>query len=276
MKKGICVAILAFLVVLSSFAAPGKEIPPVIAIHVGSAHPLFNPAQYPDLKIYFLPEYEVNVEKIKSEKKFSVVGDGLVGDYINTAEKKLFSFSSDGKYLYNKAFLFDKNGICVFEGNLFNTDSSTKEALKIQNNIINATDKKPLKESLVDFVQKTKAGKLNQKANLLKDKNYVGGPAFDLMLTDASGSQISFGEVLKAAGPALVIFFSVPVNAEPSEVSLATQSTQSGEATQTAQSATALFGAVLKGALAAPGLTYTALLDQIELDFYGYLVNKAR
>lgn len=61
MRKIIVALAIALMAPSVAVAAPAKNIPAVIGIHVGPANPAFVESLYPDLKIYYLPNYEVAI-----------------------------------------------------------------------------------------------------------------------------------------------------------------------------------------------------------------------
>lgn len=270
MRK-IIVALAIVLIALSvAGAAPAKNIPTVIGIHVGPAHPAFVESLYPDLKIYYMPDYEVaiNLDKknISNSKAALAAGEGVAAEWFK--EKGVMAFP---RY---KALLFDKGGVCAFEGWLQTSPKSANdEKLKMQNASINFGDKKPLKDFLNDYVQKGKTAKANAKKNLVKDKDYLGGAVPDITLTNLVGETKALADIVAEAGPSLVFFFTVPADATPEFVSRNAQSNSMAQNAGNAPTPGAFLGAMLGAQV---GWTYTDVLDQIELDFFGYLVNKAR
>jgi len=270
MRKIVVALAIALIALSVVYAAPAKNVPAVIGIHVGPAHPAFIESLYPDLKIYYLPEYEVAItldkKNVGNSKASLAAGQGVLADWFN--EKGVMSFP-----LY-KALLFDKAGICAFEGWLQTSPkSSTDEKYKMQNASINFGDKKPLKDYLNDYVQKGKTAKANAKKNLVKDKDYLGGGVPDVTLANAAGEAKTLADIVAEAGPSLVFFFTVPADAAPEFVSRNAQSNSMAQNAGNAPTPGAFLGAMLGAQV---GWTYTDLLDQIELDFFGYLVNKAR
>lgn len=271
MKKFVFLVLIALLAA-SAFAAPPKNIPAVIGIHVGPAHPAFNEALYPDIKIFYLPDYQVSVVNDKkdfmSDKATLVAGQGLVADW----------FAAEGvfqAYPRHQSFLFDKTGVCVFQGWLIsNSKSANEERYKLQNTSASFFgDHKALKVSLDDYVQKGKTVKLNTKKNLLKDKEYLGGKVLDIQLTTSMGEIRNLPEIVAEAGPSLVFFFTIPPDAPADQVSKDAQKNAMAENTGNAATPLGFLGAMLNANV---GHTYTSILDQIELDFFGYLVNKAK
>ena len=271
MKKLVFMVLIALLAT-SVFAAPPKNIPTVIGIHVGPAHPAFNEALYPDIKIFYLPDYQVSIVNDKkdfmSDKATLVAGQGLVAEWF--AAKDLFQ-----AYPRHKSFLFDKTGACVFEGWLItNTKSANEERWKLQNTAGNFYgDKKALKASFDDYVQKGKTIKVNPKKNLLKDKEYLGGQVLEITVTNLMGETRNLPDIVAEAGPSLVFFFTIPPDAPADQVSRDAQKNAMSESTGNATTPMGFLGAMLNANV---GHTYTSVLDQIELDFFGYLVNKAR
>lgn len=270
MRKIVVALAIAMMALSAAGAAPAKNIPAVIGIHVGPAHPAFVGSLYPDLKIFYLPDYEVaiNLDKknVSNSKAALAAGEGVVAEWFK--EKGVMAFP---RY---KALLFDKGGVCAFEGWLQTSPKSANdEKLKMQNASINFGDKKPLKDFLNDYVQKGKTGKANAKKNLVKDKDYLGGAVPEITLTNAAGETKALADVVAEAGPSLVVFFTVPMDATPEFVSRSAQSSSMAQNAGNAPTPGAFLGAMLGAQV---GWTYTDVLDQIELDFFGYLVNKAR
>jgi hypothetical protein len=270
MKKLVFVVFIAILAT-SAFAAPAKNVPTMIGIHVGPAHPAFNEALYPDIKVFYLPDYQVNVVNDKkdfnNDKAGLASGQGLVADWFEAK-----GFQAYPRY---KSFLFDKTGVCVFEGWLLsNSKSANEERWKLQNTAGNFIgDKKALKVSMDDYVQKGKTMKANEKKDLIKDKDYGGGKVFDLTVVNASGESRKLTDIVAESGPSLVFFFTIPADAPADQVSKAAQSAAMIENAGNATSPLGFLGAMMNANV---GHTYTSILDQIELDFFGYLVNKAR
>lgn len=271
MKK--CLAVLfALVIATSAFAAPPKNTPSMIGIHVGPAHPAFVEALYPDIKFLYLPEYQVDVVRNKKDffdgKAALGAGEGLIADWF--AAKVFMAFP---RY---KGLLFDKNQVCVFDGWLgVSAKSANDEKYKMQNASMNNSDKKALKVSLDEFVQKMKASKENPKKDLVKDKDYVGGKIFDIKVFNAAGEAVYLPDMVMEAGPTLLFFFTIPADATPAEVSINASMNATSEKAGNAPTPGAFLGAMMAGALQTQN-TFTSVLDQIELDFFGYLVNKAR
>ncbi|HEY9055471.1 MAG TPA: hypothetical protein VIO60_11705 [Rectinemataceae bacterium] len=270
MRKIIIALAIALMAISFAVAAPSKNVPAIIGIHVGQAHPAFVESLYPDIKFYYLPDYGVSIsldkKNVGNSKATLTAGEGVVADWFK--EKGVMAFP---RY---KALLFDKAGVCAFEGWLQTSPkSSTDEKYKMQNASINFGDKKPLKDFLNDYVQKGKTAKANAKKSLVKDKDYLGGGVPDIALVNSAGEARTLADIVAESGPSLVFFFVVPSEAEPEYVSRNAQSNSMAQNAGNAPTPGAFLGAMLGAQI---GWTYTDVLDQIELDFFGYLVNKAR
>jgi len=271
MKRSFAILFIVAAAALA-FAAPPKNTPSMIGIHVGPAHPAFVEALYPDIKFLYMPDYQVDVVRDKKnffEGKAALgAGEGLIADWF--AAKTFMAFP---RY---RGLLFDKNQICVFEGWLgLYAKSATDEKYKMQNASMNISDKKALKVSLDDYVQKAKTAKENPKKDLVKDKDYIGGKIFDIKVVNGAGESVYLPDMVMEAGPTLLFFFTIPADATPAEVSINASMNATSEKAGNAATPGAFLGAMMGGALQSQN-TFTAVLDQIELDFFGYLVNKAR
>ena len=218
-------------------SAPPKKTPSMIAIHVGPAHPLFAEEPYPDIEFLYLPDYQVEIARGKKDF-FGGKASLIAGEGLIADWFAAKAFMAFPNY---KSLLFDKNQVCVFDGWLgVNGKSASDQKYKMQNVSINNAGKKTLNASLDNYVQKLKTLKVNPKKDLLKDKDYVGGRIFDIRVVDFENKTIHLPDMVMEAGPTLLFFFTIPPDATAAEVA-----------------------------------NFTLVLDQIELDFFGYLVNKS-
>ncbi len=232
--------VILFIIVgmTSTFAASPRKTPSMIGIHVGPAHPLFVEELYPDIAFLYLPDYQVDI--VRSKKDFFEGKASLVaGEGLIADWFAARTFMAFPRY---KSLLFDKNQICVFDGWLgVNGKSASDDKYKMQNASVNNAGKKTLKANLDKYVQKTRTLKAVPKKDLIKDKDYVGGRIFDIKVVDSANKAVYLPDMVMEAGATLLFFFTIPPDATLAELS-----------------------------------GFTLVLDQIELDFFGYHLNKAR
>lgn len=277
MKYIICF-LLMVACVFPTFSAAPKNSPQFIMVHIGPKHQAFDEALYPDLKIVYLPDFAVTAEIDKKNYSGSKAtwsgGSGVFQEWFEKA-----GFQAFPRF---KGLLYDKNGVCVFEGWLNPSGkAATDEKFKFQNSTANFGDQKALKGFLDDYVARGKTIKENAKAGFASyntsQKKYLIGSKLPagIEVFDSAGTGKDLAAFIAETAPVMVVFFSVPPAAANEEVSIAAQRESTQEATTNAPTASSFFGAMVKNALADNG-TYTAVLDQIEQDFFGYLVNKAR
>lgn len=179
-----------------------KCAPQVVLIGVGEKNATLDESDFSDLKFYYTPGIKPVRDDVGETAQSLVNLTGGVSFVLEGLPEFLVNVNKKNE-LDEAFFLFDKNGVCETQGyDLMRQNGDIAKRI--------CSDKKKLKDHLVDVVKKGKTAKKSKKELKIKKGDFMVGHSFpEFEVSDASGQSVSILSVLNNE-PTLVVFFYLP------------------------------------------------------------------
>jgi len=203
----VAVAVVLFLSLVSlSFAKSDAPDMDIIFVGLGAKNPTFDESAFPHLKFYYTPGLKSKAEVGETGKKVVGLLAAATGGDIQEqmgGEPAFISKWIEEQTLIARGVLFDKSGVCAWEGPLNKKDIYDSEG---------EGDEENLEDAIKKFATKGKEADFDDEKEFEADDDdaLVEMKLPELELTDVSGTVVKTSDIIGKGKAVLMAFFRIP------------------------------------------------------------------